>query len=186
MKRINFKIKVFATILLLVIFASSDILAQRGQRFDRNQNNNGARLHQNMPQGRMANQDLGSRGGMFGLDLTEDQVKQMNELRTKNLKEMLPIRNEMQEKRAHLRTLTTAENVNDKELNQTIDELTVLISKQMKMRVAHHQEIRSMLTDDQRVIFDSRSGRMGNRQFSKGNRRGGGRAMSFGPGFRAR
>jgi Spy/CpxP family protein refolding chaperone len=197
MKNTKFKAKVIGIILLTVMFASSDLIAQRMQRNLNNQGYDGTRLHQNGVQGRfnnnnlgqrrMLNQDFDQRGGMFGLDLTEEQIGKMKELRTSNLKEMLPFKNEMQEKRARLRTLTTAENVNEKEVNKTIDEITSLTSKQMKLREAHQQEIRAMLTDEQRVIFDTSKNRMGKGQFARGgNRRGGGRNMGSGPGFRAR
>ena len=197
MKNTNIKLKVLGIVLLTVIFASADLMAQRMQRNLNNQRYDGTRLHQNGVQGRfnnnnsgqrrMLNQDFGQRGGMFGLDLSEEQIGKMKELRTSNLKEMLPFRNEMQEKRARLRTLTTAEKVNENDVNKLIDEITNLTSKQMKLRVAHQQEIRAMLTDEQRVIFDTSRNRMGKGQFARGgNRRGGGRAMGSGPGFRAR
>ena len=80
----------------------------------------------------------------------------------------------MQEKRAKLQTLRTAKNVDMKAINNLIDEKAMLKADQMKARAAHHQEIRSLLTDEQRIIFDS----------FKGMRKGAGRNGGMGQGYR--
>ncbi len=89
-------------------------------------------------------------------DLTEEQQKQIKELRIKHLKAMLPLKNEIREKQAHLKTLTTKEKVDVNAVNSTIDEIVKLKGKMMKSANAHKQEIRKILTEEQRVIFDSR------------------------------
>ncbi len=183
------KSRIIGLVLLIAVFASSDILAQRMQR---NLNNDDFRLHQNYNQGRMLNQNLGQgrinnqnfgQRGFFGLDLTVEQQTKVKELQTQNLKQMQPLQNLMQEKRAHMRTLTTAENFNQKEVDKVIDEITDLTAKQLKLRTAHQQAFRSLLTDDQKVIFDS-SSRNGNRQFSQRNARSGNRGGRSGIGNR--
>jgi Spy/CpxP family protein refolding chaperone len=172
------KSKIIGLVLLITVFASSDILAQRLQR---NLNNDDFRLHQNYNQGRMLNQNLGQgrmnnqnlgQRGFYELDLSVEQQAKVKELRTQNLKQMQPLQNLMQEKRARMRTLTTAENFNQKEVDKLIDEIADLTGKQLKLRTAHQQAFRSMLTEDQRVIFDN-SFAKGNRQFSQRNARTG-------------
>jgi len=173
MKTMNVKTRIYGIVILAAIFMSGNVYAQRMQRLDGNQRAMAMRLHQNPGQG-MDNQNVGQRGmGMMGLNLSEEQVGKMEEFRTKHLKEMLPIRNEMQEKRAHLRTLTTAENLNQKEIDKVVDEIANLTSKQMKLKIAHQQQVRASLTEDQRVLFDSRTGRQGNKQFARENARTG-------------
>jgi len=186
MKTINVKTRIYGLIILAAIFTSSNIYAQRMQRLDGNQKANAMRMHQNPGQG-MGNQNMGQKGmGMMGLNLSEEQVGKMEEFRTNHLKEMLPIKNEMQEKRANLRTLTTAENVNQKEIDKVVDEIANLTSKQMKLQIAHQQQMRALLTEDQRVLFDSRAGRQGNRQFARGNSRAGMGAMHSRSGMKSR
>ena len=90
-------------------------------------------------------------------DLTDDQRKKIKELRTPLHMEILPLRNQLVEKRAHLKTLQTAEKADLKSINSTIDEMTQLQSQIMKKRAAHTQAIRAILTDDQRVAFDMRA-----------------------------
>ena len=95
---------------------------------------------------------------MYGIpNLTEDQKKKIKELKTPLHKEVLPLRNQLAEKRAHLKTLQTAEKADLKSINSTIDEMSQLQSQIMKRRAAHTQAIRVILTDDQRIAFDMRA-----------------------------
>jgi Spy/CpxP family protein refolding chaperone len=95
---------------------------------------------------------------MYGIpNLTEDQKTKLKELRTPHAKEVLPLKNQLAEKKAHLKTLQTAEKADLKSINSTIDEMTQLQSQIMKKRAAHTQAIRAILTDDQRIAFDMRA-----------------------------
>ena len=201
MKNLRFKTRIIGVVVIVAIFASSNVYAQRAQRLLRQQPNQDTRLHQNFRsdrmynqrnlQGRMYFQDRAGRGmGLLGLNLTEEQSEQINTLRAKHLKELLTIKNEMLENRARLRTLTTTEEFNKKEIDKLIDEVTLANAKQMKQRIAHQQEIRSLLSEEQRIIFDS-SNRgygqgYGQGNFSRRNGRSGNRTMRPGFGFRAR
>ncbi len=88
-------------------------------------------------------------------DITEEQKEQIKGLKTDHMKEVLPLRNQVQEKQAHLQTISTGENVNLEKVNKTIEEISALKMNMAKKRAAHRQEIRKVLTEDQRVIFDS-------------------------------
>jgi len=96
---------------------------------------------------------------MYGVpNLTEDQKKKIKDLRTPLHKEILPLKNQLVEKKAHLKTLQTAEKADLKSINTTIDEMTQLQSQIMKKRAAFTQSIRAILTDEQRIEFDMRTG----------------------------
>ncbi len=171
MKKINLKntVWIIAAIMAFVVL-STDVMAQRGQR---NFNKAGNRLGNG--QGIMQNQrnfEPGQRCFNM-LDLTTEQQEKINILRVKQLEQMLPYRNETQEMRAKSQTLRTAKNVDMKAVNSLIDEKAELKAEQMKTRAAHHQEIRNLLTDEQRVIFDNFRG-MGR----------GGENVGMGQGFR--
>lgn len=88
------------------------------------------------------------------LDLTEDQEAKIEKLRTEHQKKMLPMQNEMGEKKAHLRTVSTGENVDMAKVNKTIDEIAALKTKMMKESAAHKQAVRKELTEEQRLKFD--------------------------------
>lgn len=88
-------------------------------------------------------------------DLTDEQKEQMENLHVGHLKAVQPLQNEIGEKQARLRTLQTADKVNISEINKVIEDIGQLRIKIMKSKAAHHQEIRSLLTDEQRVFFDA-------------------------------
>lgn len=88
--------------------------------------------------------------------LTEQQLEQMKSIRTGHMKEMQSIRNQMDEKKARLRTLSTADKVDMAEINKVIDEIGRMQTQMMKSREQHRQDVRKMLTDEQRIFFDSR------------------------------
>jgi len=105
-------------------------------------------------------------------NLTEDQQKKIEKMRTANMKEMIQFRNVMAEKSAHLNTLRTADKVDMNAVNKAIDEMGATRTKMMKEREAHRQSVRQILTDEQKVYFDSRRGRGFNGGKGKGNGRG--------------
>lgn len=105
-------------------------------------------------------------------NLTADQQKKMDDLRVKHLKEVTPLRNELNEKYAHLQTLEDAEKPDMEGINKTIDEITSIKAKLMKKSAAHRNDIKTILTDEQRVYLNARDHRMGG-----GHRMGRGHGM---------
>lgn len=89
-------------------------------------------------------------------DLTEKQKEQIQQLRTEHLKALLPLKNQLMEKEARLQTLSTSEKVDMKEINTIIEEIGAIRTRMMKERAAHRQEIRTLLTEKQRLLFDAR------------------------------
>ena len=90
-------------------------------------------------------------------DLTEEQKSQMKDLRFQMQKIILPLQNQIGEYDAKMKTLTTAEQADMKAINKVIDNKTDVLAKMMKLKAENHQKIRAILTDEQRVIFDTRS-----------------------------
>ena len=103
-------------------------------------------------------------------NLTDEQKEQIAKLRTENMKAMQDSRNLMQEKMARLHTLQTADKPDMKSINGLIDEIAGIKATMAKTQAAHHQKIRSLLTDEQRVIFDSRPHHGRGEGFGKGHR----------------
>ncbi len=163
MKTKNAKSKLIAITLaiMLTVGLSNLAFAQQGRG---NGNGNGPKFNM---------QQKGNAAHCMNLpDLTDEQKTKIKELRVKHLKATLPIKNEMREKQAHLRTLTTKDKVDMNAVNTTIDEIVKLKGKMMKASNAHKQELRKILTDEQRAIFDSRPHRRGH---GKGHGHGMGR-----------
>ena len=92
-------------------------------------------------------------------DLTDEQKDKIKGLHIDHLKSLLPLENQLDEKRARLKSLTTVDNVNLEKIDGVIDDITSINNKIMKSRVRHGQDIRNILTEEQRIIFDSRAHR---------------------------
>ncbi len=112
-------------------------------------------------------------------DLTADQKNQITSLRTAHLKKMQDYRNQMSEKRVKLQTLRTADNADMAAIDKTIDEMSKIRTKMQKDREQHFQNVRKILTADQRVYFDNRPRGAG---YGYGYGRCGGRGYGFGGG----
>ncbi|OGC43530.1 hypothetical protein A2Y85_01880 [candidate division WOR-3 bacterium RBG_13_43_14] len=102
-------------------------------------------------------------------DLTDEQKEKIETLKVEHMGKMLPLKNEMGEKQARLQTLTTAEKVNMSEVNKLIDNIGALCTKIMKLQAQHRQDVRELLTDKQRLIFDAQEPGMGGCMGGKGN-----------------
>jgi Spy/CpxP family protein refolding chaperone len=95
--------------------------------------------------------------GISGIpNLTEIQKLKIKELRNNLKKEILPIRNQMGEKKARLNTLETSPKPEIESINSTIQEIQNLKTKILKIRAFHVQEVRKLLTEEQRIEFDLR------------------------------
>ena len=114
-------------------------------------------------------------------NLTDTQKSKIEALKTKQIKESTAHKSLMAEKRAHLNTLRIADKPDMKKINSIIDEMGALRTKHLKSKEAHRQAIRALLTDNQKVYFDSHRGNRGNR----GHRgMGQGRGQNGGKGIR--
>lgn len=160
------RIKIFTAVALIGLMATTtEVLAQRGM----------GRGMMNNPEGRgmMNNADRPFRAGQCILNLTPEQDSKMAVLRTNHLKEVTPLRNELNEKRARLRSLQSVDKPDLKEINKTIDEMAAIRTNIQKKGAAHRVEVSSQLTDEQRVQFNARkSGRMMRGNMCRGSRGG--------------
>ncbi len=111
----------------------------------------------------------------FGLNLTEDQQNKMNEMRVAHMKAVQPVRDQLLELKTHQRTLMNAENADQKAINKNIDEMTKLQNKLMKVGSEFQLKVKTILTDEQKVMMQSRQGRFG--KFGQGMNRGRGASM---------
>lgn len=88
-------------------------------------------------------------------NLTEEQQQQITELRTAHLKEMQSKRDQIDVNRAQYRALMRGDRADMDAINANIDERTELRNQMEKTQAAHHQAIRNLLTEEQRVWFDA-------------------------------
>ncbi len=105
-------------------------------------------------------------------DLTEDQQAKIEALRVEHLKAVQPLKNQLNEYQAKYRTLMTEETIDTKAMDKLIDDRTAVMNKLMKLSTAHRADVRALLTDEQKVYFDSkeRGPRMGQGMAQRGPR----------------
>lgn len=151
--------------LALLVGMSLTASAQRGQK-----------MNQDRPGMRAAGQGMNQEGPMANcafLQLSEDQQAKIATLRLALTEKNLPVQNKLGEMRAKMQSLKTGNNQDLKAISNLIDEMSNT-QAQIKKNAAEHQlAVRALLTDDQKVMFDARQGRQGNRgQGMHGNKAG--------------
>ena len=138
--------KTKTSIMLMIVLLAS--LAVNGQPGKQDRRQNMKRGMRQMMENRF--REEGRRVDFF----TAEQKTAIRELRLENAKKVKPLRNELQEMIAHQHTLTTAEKTNMNAIDRNIEKMAELRAKIAKIQVRQHQEIRAMLTGEQRLIFD--------------------------------
>lgn len=127
--------------LIVVLSANIDVLAQRdGQR---RMNDSDRQEMRKEREPRIPN-------------LTDEQKTQLKNSRLKHRKAVLPIENELGEKRARLKTLTSTNTTINKEIDNVIEDIGMLQTKMMKARIAHRMEMKQFLTEEQQLFLESR------------------------------
>jgi Spy/CpxP family protein refolding chaperone len=109
------------------------------------------------PTGRGGQRSEGFFMAFQGINLDENQQKEIEKIRLEQVKERTKTRNLMREKRAKLELLQTADKPDMKEINRVIDEIAAIQAQEMKAQAAARQKIRALLNEEQRVQFDSRN-----------------------------
>lgn len=116
-------------------------------------------------------------------NLTDAQTAKIKELKTAHMKEVLPMKNLLAEKKAHLKTLTTVDKVDMKAVNTLVDEIGAIKTDMMKKKIAMKMEIRNQLDEEQRLYFDLHNGKnRGMRGHGKGHGHGNGNGNGNGRG----
>ncbi len=90
------------------------------------------------------------------LKLTSQQVEQIQKSRTAFETEAIDLRADMQKLQLELRGQMRADKPNQKAIDATIDKIAAKQAALQKLRVGHHLEVRALLTDEQKQIFDAR------------------------------
>lgn len=104
------------------------------------------------------------------LDLTDEQQQQIKEIRKAKARDQIQRQNQIRELRAEMRTAMTQDQIDKSKINDLIDQIGVLEIAGKKERAATMIEIRELLTDDQRLLFDQYKNRRDMRHRSHGHR----------------
>jgi len=173
---------ILAFFVALMLTTSINLFAQRGRGFARQGRGFGQQgmcmmfLNQDRP---------------YILNLTDEQREKILELSTSHQKEILSLKSQLNENWAKNQSLMVEDNPDMKVINANIDERTGIMNKIMKSNAEFRNKISEQLTDEQKLIFNTRTRRFGRGydSFGRGGYdsygRGFGRGYgSYGRGFR--
>jgi len=140
--------------------------------------------------GRGAGMGLGPGGGMglgpcaANLNLTAEQIKEMQDLRTKHFNETATLRETLFARNAELRSLWAQANPDEKNIVAKQKEVNDLRAQLQEMAVKHRLQARGVLTPEQQTQVQGYLSDTGNFGPGYGKRGGfgGGRGMGMGPG----
>lgn len=124
-----------------------------------------------------------------GMEFSDQQKEKIKESKVEFAKATKDLKNELNELRAHQKTLMSAEKPDTKVIYTNIDKATDLKNKLRKEQIAMELDVRSVLTDDQkRMMANCPMRNMGMRQAGKGRLENGqaricGNAVCFNNGF---
>jgi len=94
----------------------------------------------------------------FGIpDLTPEQTTKLDDLKLQHIKEVTPLKDQMKEKQARINTLLDAEKSDMVAINSAIDEFTGISNQLLKKKAEFKIAIRNLLTDKQKIVYDSKS-----------------------------
>lgn len=90
---------------------------------------------------------------------TDEQQEKIEELKLETAQKIKPLRNELNELQARQRTLSTADDADLDAIYENIDKISEARSEMQKIMAKQHQDIRSMLTEEQLLKYDAMKNR---------------------------
>lgn len=88
------------------------------------------------------------------LNLTDDQKTQIDKLRLEHQKEILPLRNEVHNLQSEYKLLIIDNKVSEAKLKKHAENISSLRETLSLKHALHQRQVRSLLTDEQKVKFD--------------------------------
>lgn len=149
------KTKILSLIIVVALFISSGVMAQPAKQ--------GKQRIQNPDKKAMMMNRMAQKKSQNQTFLTTEQRETMKTLSLETAKKVKPLKNELREMMAHQQTLTTADNADLKAINKNIDKMAEAKAEIAKIMAAKHQQIRSVLTEEQLLRFDNMKGKQGNK-----------------------
>nr|WP_321410086.1 periplasmic heavy metal sensor [uncultured Carboxylicivirga sp.] len=123
-----------------------------GQRLGRGQGQRG----RGYGDGQGLGKGQGNGKGLYSLDLTDAQKEFMDKSRLQMLEKEQGLKNKLNELDAQLKTKTTGKNIDLKQVDKLINEQSEVRLQMAQIKADHRMEVRSQLTDEQKIAFDSR------------------------------
>ena len=103
-----------------------------------------------------SNQDYSGKSYKNIPDLSIEQQTKIDDLKLKLRKELLPLNLKLDEAKARLNSIETADAVQSMEVDAIIDQISSLQNQKMKLKARHKQDVRKLLNEKQRVDYDTK------------------------------
>ncbi|NQU52342.1 MAG: Spy/CpxP family protein refolding chaperone [Bacteroidetes bacterium] len=150
------KTRILSLIIVAALFISTVVIAQpekSGKQWNKNPERK-AMMMKRFAQQKREHQNF----------FTEEQKEAMKNLKLETAQKLKPLKNELRELMAHQTTLTTENKADLKAINKNIDKMSEAKAEMAKIMAAQHQQVRSLLNDEQLIKFDSMKEKSGNKQ----------------------
>ena len=144
------KTRVLSLFIVATLLISTTVLAQPTKQGNRNPERKSMMMKQ-----------FAQQKNIHQKFFTVEQQETMKALRLETAKIVKPFKNELRELMAHQQTLTTADDADLKAINKNIDKMSATKTEIAKIMAAQHQQIRSLLTEEQLLRFDTMKNKSG-------------------------
>ena len=145
MKKIDGNFKLLVAI-IVVLGLSLSVMAQPNRR------------------GNMAHRPMTDKSGLQMLDLTDAQKDQIKEIHLAHMKDIQPLRDEVKINRVKVDALLKKDVPDMKEIVSLVEANGKLLTQIQVKGIEQKINVRSLLTDEQKIMYDARSERMGKRR----------------------
>jgi Spy/CpxP family protein refolding chaperone len=145
MKRIDRNVKLLLAI-IVVLGLSLSVMAQPNRR------------------GPMPHRSMAVKSGLPHLDLTEEQKDQIKQIHLAHMKDVQPLKDEVKINRVKINALLKTDDPDMKQIVSLVEENGKLLTQIQVKSIEQKINVRSLLTDDQKILFDAHSERMGMRR----------------------
>ncbi len=147
------KTRVLSLFIVATLLISTTVLAQPTKQGNRNPERKSMMMKQ-----------FAQQKNIHQKFFTVEQQETMKTLRLETAKKVKPFKNELRELMAHQQTLTTADNADLKAINKNIDKISGAKTEIAKIMASQHQQIRSLLSEEQLLKFDAMKNSRGKKQ----------------------
>ncbi|MCW8962912.1 MAG: periplasmic heavy metal sensor [Gammaproteobacteria bacterium] len=86
--------------------------------------------------------------------LTDAQRKEINKLKLAHKRKVYPLKAQIKQAKVELALLVTSDNPQKNEISQAINRIVRLKAEKIHLKTVHRINVRSVLNEDQRVLFD--------------------------------
>jgi Spy/CpxP family protein refolding chaperone len=150
MKRIDNHFKLLVAI-IVVLGLSLSVMAQPNRR------------------GHMSNRPMNVQSGLQFLDLTQEQKDQIKEIHLAHMKDVQPLKDEVKINRVKVDALLKKDDPDKKEIVSLLESNGKLLTQIQVKSIEQKISVRSLLTDEQKIIYDAHGEKIRGRRAMAGH-----------------